>query len=764
MTRLREDGFRLRDYLVAPSERAIHGPAGIRYVSDAAMDLLVDLAERNADGDSLLLPSDSQLGLVDELDACFGRRSDDEPIIARRDGGLALTVDVAAPDGESAADAAVGTTGDRRIAMESGPASDPRPKGKGGWFATLSRRRVFRVLGSYAVSAWLVLQITDVLSGVFPLPDWFPPAVATVLALGFPVAAGVAWLFQVTPRGVVLDVESNSAGTVDRARLVHFIDLVIIGVLLVIVGLLSFGRFFPRLAADTEIRVAVMPFQTLGTNAADDYLSEGLADDIRSRLYDIPQLLVAARKSSDAVAAQGLDIAAIGERLTVQHLLDGTVRRAGDQIRVAVELVDVETGFKTWHKTYDSSVDNILDLQSSISLFVASELELLLTRDLRKALAEDPTENGAAYDRYLQARRILYQPRSPESLDDAERLFREAVELDPTFALGFAGLCQTFIVRYEQSGETRYVSTAELNCRQALSLNRELSGVHTALGGLYLSMGRLDESRAAYGEALSLDNRAVDASIGLGDVLARLGEFGEAEQHYREAIERQPANWDGYNRYAAFLVQTGRYAEAADNYRRILNLTPDNAQAYSNLGATQFLLGDFTAAAGYYAKSLELAPGRAAYSNTGTMHYYAGEYEAAAAMFRKAAEEAAGDYRLWGNLADAQRFLKDGSEAAARSYAKAIDLANDQLQLDPNDTTARVNLAWYLVNSGDRQNARSILRGIDLEEERDPERLYTAGLAWSLLGERERSDAYVAKALQTGFPRTIVEATVELQE
>ncbi|NNF15197.1 MAG: tetratricopeptide repeat protein [Gammaproteobacteria bacterium] len=793
MTRAAEN-FLIHGYRVAPAELAIYGPHGRQIISADAMTILIELAgqsEHNVSGADLLQCLGDGLahhpGQIEKLISELRESFDDHVgkplfIVGTMDDGYRLATPALPLEPGNGDDKDTGIK-EKRTGHSADNTISGQPEHAGqaataqlqtettttrarpqGLFESLKRRRVFRVLGSYAVASWLIMQITDVLSGAFPVPDWTPAAVAIALAVGFPVVAVLAWVFQLTPHGMEWDSKPGVPVIADRARFVHFLDLVVIGVLLVAVALLSYGKFFPTLPFDSKTKIAVMPFQDLTESGDGRYLSEGISDDIRTRLYEVPQFLVAARASTNALSNKGLDIKTIGERLTVSHVLDGSIRRVGNQLRVAVQLVDVSTGFNYWSKSYNTRIRDILEMQSNISLFVASELKVLLTKEVREALAENPTENPAAYDLYLQARSFLNRPKTAGNLDNALVLFRQALDQDPGFAQAYAGLCHTFIARYFGTNDTAFIAAAETNCDQALKLDANLAEVHAALGELYLSVGRLDQARASYQSALALDAKSIEAYAGLAKVFNAQGDYEAAETQYRGAIDLLPGYWNGYNLLAQFLLRRGRYEEAAENFQRVIAFTPDNAHAYNNLGATYYLLGRFDQAADYYSRSLELEPGRAAYSNTGTMHYYSGDYQQAAAMFKKAAEEAGSDYRLWGNLADAQRFLPGASDLARQTYGKAIRLARAQLDVNPLDQSALINLAFYYANLGEAKQAGELLQQAGQKSRQNPEHEYMKALSYALLDQPEQASRSRALAISLGFPQTIIDVTPELQE
>ena len=749
----RQEKYRLRDFEVDPARHTISGPSGVKTVRASSMEVLSRLAAKPRsfiNADRLLhtvFPASGES--PDLLGACIDELrdalDDTGPVIAyiHHDEVLGYRLLVSPKPAK--------------------PTQDDDGDEAGDWLDELKRRRVFRAVAAYGVSAWLILQIVDVLSEALPVPDWTLTATTVAIAVGFPVSAFLAWVFQITPAGVVVE-ESPGELRLDRSRLIHYFDLLIIGFLIVVVAFLSYGHVFPALQRGEEVRVAVLPFENLSEEAGDAYLSEGIADDIRSRLYDLPQVLVAARSSSRSLASRGLDIATLGERLGVQHILEGTLRRIGDRIRLSVQLVDVNSGFSQWDETYDTRVEDVLAVQNRISLIVASELKVVLTSDVREILAENATDDPAAFDVYLQARNFLDRPNTVPNLVTAASLFEQAIAIDPEFAMAYAGLCETHIERFDQTGDTAFVQPAERNCNKALSLDTQLAEVHTALGELYASSGDLGAAENAFAAAIEIDPRAVDARAGLGDVYASQGKNDAAEAQYILAIELLPANWLGYNKYAHYLQLEQRFDEAIRNYERAIELAPGNANGFNNLGVIYYMTGDFANAAANFRLSLEIQPDGAAYSNTGFMYYYAGDYAAAEEMFEKGVEITPTDYRIWGNLGDARRYTGAVPEAVSAAYEKAVELANLQLEVNAQDTETLVNLAWYYLNLGQRVAARSALESARPQAISEPNQLYMIALVYSVLGNREATSHYLQRSIASGFPPAIIDATPEFTE
>ncbi len=745
----RQDKYWLGDFEIDPPGHSITGPAGSKTVRASSMEILCLLASQPArycGAEELLhsiFPASGEphgllTACMDELRDSFGDSRPPFRFIAHDpEHGYRLLV---AP---------------RQHAVRSDELTD--------WFGELKRRRVFRVVGAYAVAAWLILQVVDVLTGALPVPDWTLTAATVALAVGFPIAALLAWVYQITPQGVVAEARVGAL-TMDRSRLVHYLDLMIIGALLIAVAFLSYGHVFPELQRGEEVRVAVLPFENLSGESSDAYLSEGIADDIRSRLYDLPQVLVAARSSSRSLSNRGFDIRAIGERLGVQHILEGTFRRVDDRIRLSVRLVDVESGFNRWDETYDTRIQDVLAVQNRISLIVASELRVVLTTDVRKMLAENATDDPVAYELYLQARNYLDQPREEENLLLAADFFERAIDRDPNMALSYAGLCETLIARYRDSGDTALVQPAERNCNKALSLDIRLAEVHTALGGLYTISGDLGGAEKSFNAAIALDPRAVDARAGLGDIYEQQGRIEDAEAQFILAIELLPANWSGYSAFGRFLIRQQRFEEAIANYERAVELAPGNSNGYNNLGVIYYYLGDYQQAADNYRRSLEIDPDGSAFSNTGTLYYFAGDFAAAEEMFLKAVEQKPTDYRIWGNLGDAQRFTGAPDESVRASYERAVELANLRLEVNPRDKETLLNLAWYYANLGRDVAARSTLESAAPGSVSDPGQVYVIALVNAMLGDRDTALRARTRAATLGFPQAMIDATPEFAD
>ena len=319
----------------------------------------------------------------------------------------------------------------------------------------------------------------------------------------------------------------------------------------------------------------------------------------------------------------------------------------------------------------------------------------------RRRPPQPPTRRVEAFDLYLTGLSKLRSEGGHVQLEQAEDAFRQALALDPKFALAYAGLCERYAAGYDETRDAALVSEAESACGAALKLDGSLREVSAALAHLYLVSGRSDEAAARYRTAIRADPDNADGYMGLGEALEAGGHDTEAERALRQGVEVEPTYWGAQTALGNFLFRHGRSAAAIPIYQRVTELVPASRLAYNNLGAAYLMSGEFPQAAAAFERSLALEPSRSAYSNLGTVYYYLGRYADAARMCTRGTELAAQDHRVWGNLADALWQI-DGSRAAAKDdYRHAIALAQRSLEVNPKDAVSWMQLAYYSVRAGD---------------------------------------------------------------
>jgi len=508
--------------------------------------------------------------------------------------------------------------------------------------------------------------------------------------------------------------------------------------------------------------IAVLPFVNLSGDAANDYLGDGIAEELLHRLARMPGLRVAARTSAFAFKGKDQGVAEIARQLGVSYIVEGSVRRQADRVRVNASLVDSASGASRWSNSYESPAGGYFEIESDIGNQVIAALQRVLGAQAGDAPSALPGGSGLAYDFFLQGLAYLRQPRSEKSLAAAEELFRRALIEQPGFARAQAGLCQTYVERYALERVPARVAEAEQACAGARALDSGAQEVHEAVGRLRLATGDAIEAEQAYRQALALVPRSPDALLGLARALAASGRTKEAEASFQEAIAAQPSYASAHNAYGNFLFGLGRAKDAVASYQRTTALTPDNPDAFNNLGIAYMMTGDFEQASRALAQSLAIEPRRGGYGNSGSVEYYLGRYKSAQDMFRKSIELVPTDHRVWGNLADALRFDAQPEEAR-RAYRKALDLVEGELAVNPNDAVNQAQAAYYAIQLGDAGRARTgIQSALSRGDGNNYYVHYYVALAELGLGDEAKALAHVRRARELGYPEVLLKAAPEL--
>ncbi len=423
--------------------------------------------------------------------------------------------------------------------------------------------------------------------GVIPFVAIQIFALIILAIIGLPVTVILAWAYEITIRGIVRHEETR--GGAPRLAFLPFILLVI-----TVSGGFGYGVYYLSLGyQQPEIpSLAVLPFVNMSGAEDGDYFSDGLTEEIQNLMVRMNEFRVVALSSTYELKDKSIDIPTIAKRLDVGLLLQGSVRRSGDQVRITAKLIDGEDGTEIWSDNYDRKLSNIFAIQESIAREVAAALQIVLPVSLERRLVNLGTVNVEAYDLYLRATDFLRQPTDDATLARTESYIRQAIAIDPNFARPYAAWCEVHLIRYERSRATTYFEDAERACHRALTRDTADVDVHLALGRLYVYSGQYNQSITEFEAALKTNANLADAHIGLADVYEKLNRPAEAEANLRRAIALDASYWASFNKLGTFLFAAGRYLEAAEFFQEYARRTEDNATAYNNLGAAYFLAGD----------------------------------------------------------------------------------------------------------------------------------------------------------------------------
>jgi len=487
---------------------------------------------------------------------------------------------------------------------------------KGSFFSELKRRNVFRAAAFYAASSWLLVQIATQVFPFFHIAEWVVRWVVVAAIIGFPFALVLSWFYEWTPKGLQLESEiSPNESVIPRTG--KKLDKWIIAILVLAVVLLLANQFVwhkdaPEVATIADRSIAVLPLTNEGGAKDEQYFSDGLSEDLITALSQFAGLKVIGRNSSFQFRDSKDDIKTIGAKLGVAHLLEGSVRRAADAVRISAELVNAADGTTLWSEHYDRPYKDLFKLQDDITTAVANALKakLLNTSDAAARSDRPPSGNLAAYNAFLQGK-FQSQRNTKEDYQNAIKFYQTAVSLDPRYALAYAmmGYAQIFYGDYFTGAEAQNIfAAARMSINTALSLNPDLGTAHGARA-LLLAFADLDfaGAKAEFERAVQLAPTDLDLRASLGQMQAAFGHPEGAIDLIEQALESDPRNAGWYGLLAIDLTAVGRLDEAEQAYRDQMALEPTEAAPKARLSTIEVLRGNAAAA---LEKADQVPPGK----------------------------------------------------------------------------------------------------------------------------------------------------------
>jgi TolB-like protein/Tfp pilus assembly protein PilF len=471
----------------------------------------------------------------------------------------------------------------------------------------LKRRNVYRAAVAYGVVAWFLTQLTTQVFPFFEIPNSAVRFVVIALAAGFPIAMLLSWLYEFTPEGVVRteDLDPVEARSVQR-RSGRLLDFIIIGALLLVIAMLVVGRLpFYRQTGESisQKSIAVLPFENLSEDKANAYFADGIQEEILTRLASIADLKVISRSSTQLYRSKPRNLREIAKLLGVANILEGGVQKAGDQVRVNVQLIKAASDSDLWADTFDRKVTDIFSVETDVAKAIADQLRAKLTGQEEQVIAAKPTDNPEAYDAYLRG--LVYTLKAPIRAATAElsaqKALREAVGLDPKFALAWALLSYVDARGYLTQGLQPPVGLCE-EARQAaetaLTLQPNLGEAIWAEGYYHYACLKDYDTAVRYFEQARqlLPNNSRIPEL-LAYAARRRGQWDRSESYLNEAEQLDPLNVNLITEQAASFICLRRFPEALRNLDRALNITPDEVDALVTKAAIAQAEGDLPRAA-----------------------------------------------------------------------------------------------------------------------------------------------------------------------
>jgi len=477
----------------------------------------------------------------------------------------------------------------------------------------LKRRNVIRVAIAYGVAAWLLIEITATTFPILKLPNWSVTLVTVLVLIGFPLALIFAWAFELTPEGLKKekDVDRSESNTRVTGRK---LDFIIITVLVLALGYFAYDKFVldasrdavlveattqavtekvvteQEVSTESDKSIAVLPFVNMSEDAENEYFADGLSEELLNMLVKIPGLQVAARTSSFSFKGKGLTISEIARKLGVNNVLEGSVRKSGNRVRITAQLIKADDGFHLWSESYDRTLDDIFATQDEIALAVTGALKMTL---MGKAPKSRPTL-PAVYELFLQGRRSMAL-KGEKNWEKAVYVFTQAVELDPEYAPAWALLATTYHFQTAQGLRPREegLALSRAATDRALAIDPELAGAWANLG-FYKKFWEWDWKTAdkAIRKARQLDPYSAPVARIAASMATTLGQLDKAIALYEQARILDPMSFASLSALGHAYMRARRFDDAISMLEQLAGSRPDYYWDYANLGLAHLLNGD----------------------------------------------------------------------------------------------------------------------------------------------------------------------------
>jgi len=582
----------------------------------------------------------------------------------------------------------------------------------------IHRRSLWQVLGIYLIGSWLVLQVVDTLAGALHLPDWAPPLALFLLIIGLPIVLATAFIQEGaarTPPEQAGNGDDRSAEP-DRGtqhRLFTWRNAILGGIGAALLwggfaaGWFLFGRGSEVSTAAAELSraaeaaaidlrsIAVLPLVNRSAVQEDEFFVQGIHDDILTQLSQIDSLTVISRTSVMQYEGTTKSMREIAGELGVGTVLEGGVQRAGDRVRVNVQLIDASTDRHLWAESYDEELTtaNIFAIQSDIARKIAAALQATLAPEVEARIEARPTESLEAYDLYTRGRYLTNRSVTREDLESAADLYRQAIAADPAYALAHVGLAATYDFLWRQGllAAEEALPQARAAVERALELDETLAEAHAALGLVLRAELRFEEAEREFQRALELNPGSADVHLQYSQLLLDLARYEESVLENRRAVELDPLSMTNRVSLAARLMFTRDYDTSIDESLRILELEPENSGAYYFLAAAYTMNGQHEEGLAAIRRSIELNPENLfGPPLLAWMHARAGQRDKALEVLEQVEEQGPMLKELaivYGELGDLDRAFEYLDRAYAEDPGSLIymraDPSADSLRQDP---------------------------------------------------------------------------------
>jgi serine/threonine-protein kinase len=531
--------------------------------------------------------------------------------------------------------------------------------------------------------------------------------------------------------------------------------------------------FFPALSekirqlrsGGSEKHVAVLPFENAGNNPEDAALVDGLLDSLAGKLsnLDVDNKALWVIPTSEVRRLKVTDPATALKDFGATYVVSGSVRRDGKGVNLSLNLIDTRNLRLIGSADVEDAGGDIETLEDQAVSRLAKLMNLSVSAGSMKSASG--TVAPAAYEDYLTALGYMQRYDKPGNIDLAVTALQNAIQTDPSFALGRAQLGEAYRLKFVLDQNPRWLNEAEANGSKAVELDNQMPAAYVTLGWVHDATGKHDLALQEFQQALHLDPLNAAALRGLARAYERSGRVADAEATFQKAIALRPNDWDIYSSYGGFCRRQGKYQEAIAQYQKALQLTPDNAQVLANLGGAYVDTGDpkfYPLAEQSLQRSITIAPSYEVYANLGSLYMQEFRFQEGAAMSEKALSLNDKNYDVWNNLVICYDWLKL-PEKSAEARGRLLVLLEQAIKTNPQDANAHATLAAEYAVMHEKEKTLSHVQTTLALTPDDPINLLSVADAYELMGDRRQAVVYIERALKHGLKTDEVSADPYMQ-
>jgi tetratricopeptide (TPR) repeat protein/TolB-like protein/tRNA A-37 threonylcarbamoyl transferase component Bud32 len=496
--------------------------------------------------------------------------------------------------------------------------------------------------------------------------------------------------------------------------------------------------------------VAVLPFKVLGDEQTLGYVAEGLNEALSAKLFQLKDLRMASDSSLTNISDKD-PLEKIARSLGVNLIVDGLIQGGADKMSIIVNLHDIADGTKVWSQEFSGVPKDVLSIEDQISTQLVTALQLKPSDEEMARASERPTDNIDAYDLYLRGRQALKGPDRTKAAQAALDFFQQAIQKDSGFALAYTGVSDASLLMYENSKDSFWAQKATGAAQRAEQLKDNLPEVHFALGSVYQQTGQTTQAIAEFDRGLKLAPNSDTGYMRMGQAYAQAGQQEQAIATFKKGIEVNPYYWMLHNQLGSAYFSIGENEKALEEFKKVTELEPDNVTGWNNVASMYERMDQYQDSIPAFQKSIQLSPTWLAYCNLGNVYTTLKQYPQAIDALQKSVALGPNQEACVGNLADAYRYSGQ-TDKAKETYEKAIALAFQELQVNPQNTDDLGDLALYFVKKGEPERGMEFIqraRGID---KRDVELIFTQATVEALANKPADAMSTLHDALSKGYP------------